>query len=201
MIWECGSQRQDNCVVVFKVNEEFGGLSNMCNEFPLRVAGLAIGSSEALYQACRYPHRLDWQREILEAPHAMRAKMACKKEGRRQQSRRDWAEVQLEVMRWVLRVKLAQHLRRFGGLLRWSGSRPIVERSRKDRFWGAVPEADGVLRGENWLGRLLMELRAELAARRAAGEESSLLRVKPLAIPEMRLLGREIGVIEENPPR
>ena len=93
----------------------------------------------------------------------MQAKMKAKKEGRRQQTRPDWAEVQLDVMRWVLRVKLSMNLRRFGGLLRWSSSRPIVERSRRDRFWGAVLEADGVLRGENWLGRLLMELREEVA--------------------------------------
>jgi ribA/ribD-fused uncharacterized protein len=196
MIWNCGGQRWEGCVVVFRVREEFGGLSNMSNEFPLRVAGLAIGSSEALYQSCRYPRRPDWQREILDAPHAMPAKMKAKKECRRQQSRPDWPDVQINIMRWVLRVKLAQHLRRFGGLLLSSGSRPIVERSRKDRSWGAVPDANGALVGANWLGRLLMELREELVVRRAAGEESSLLRVEPLAIPEMCLLGQEIGVIE-----
>ena len=57
---------------------------------------------------------------------------------------------------------IAQHFKKFGGPLRWSAPRPIVERSRKDRFWGAVLEADGVLRGQNRLGRLLMELREEL---------------------------------------
>jgi hypothetical protein len=56
-----------------------------------------------------------------------------------------------------------------------------------------------VLRGENWLGRLLMELREDLAGKRAAGEEAMLLRVEPPAIAEMRLLGREIGVIEGHP--
>jgi len=58
-----------------------------------------------------------------------------------------------------------------------------------------------VLWGENWLGRLLMELREDLASKRAASEESLLLRVKPPAIAEMRLLGREIGVIEGSPPK
>jgi ribA/ribD-fused uncharacterized protein len=199
-IWECGGQRQDNCVVVFKVKEEWGGLSNMSNDFPLVVGGVRVGSSEALYQAMRFPHRPDWQQEVLDAPHAMQAKMKSKKEGRRKTgSRLDWEEVQEEVMRWVLRVKLACHPRRFGGLLRCTGSRPIVERSRRDRFWGAVPGEDGVLRGENWLGRLLMELREDLAGKRAAGQEAMLLRVEPPAIAPMRLLGREIGVIEGNP--
>jgi type I restriction enzyme S subunit len=193
MNWELEGTVHENCVVFFKVNEEWGGLSNMSNEFPLRVNGLRISSNEALYQACRFPRRPDWQQEILDAPHAMQAKMKAKKGGRRKEhSRPDWEEIQVAVMRWVHRVKLAQHLRRFGGLLRWTGSRPIVERSCRDRFWGAVSEQDGMLRGENWLGRLLLELREELAAR----GEAALARVDPPAIPDFRLLGEPVGVVE-----
>jgi ribA/ribD-fused uncharacterized protein len=127
----------------------------------------------------------------------MQAKMKAKKEGRRKEhSQPDWEEVQVEIMRWCLRVKLAQHLKKFGGLLRWSAPRAIVERSRKDRFWGAVLERDGVLRGENRLGRLLMELREELLACTRAGEESRLLRVEPPQIPDFLLLGKPLGMIE-----
>jgi ribA/ribD-fused uncharacterized protein len=186
-------------VVFYKVTDEYGGLSNMSNDFPLQVNGLWVGSTEALYQACRFPHRPDWQQEILDAPHAMRAKMVAKKEGRRKEhSRSDWEQVQEAVMRWCLRVKLAQHFTKFGGLLRWSSPRPIVERSRKDRFWGAVLEKDGVLRGENRLGRLLMELRDELLAAKVAGQESRLLRVEPPQVPDCLLLGKPIGVIDST---
>lgn len=186
-----------DCVVIFKVREDWGELSNMHNGFPLRVNGVRIGSSEALYQAMRFPHRPDWQQEILDAPHAMQAKMKSKKEGRRKSgSRQDWETVQLDIMRWCLCAKLAYHYREFGRLLRATNSRAIVEKSRKDRYWGAVLEKDGVLRGENWLGRLLMELRAKLVAKRAAGAEAELLRVVPPAIPNMRLLGQEISVIQ-----
>src|SRR5262245_35960788 len=171
MNWEGEGTAHENCVVFFKVKEEWGGLSNMSNDFPLRVNGRRVGSSEALYQACRFPHRADWQQEVLDAPHAMRAKMAAKKEGRRRTgSRPDWEQAQQEVMRWCLSVKLAQQFERFGGLLRRTSPRPIVERSRKDRFWGAVLEADGVLRGQNHLGLLLMELRDELLACEVAGK-------------------------------
>jgi type I restriction enzyme S subunit len=198
MNWEDEGRAHLVCAVFFKVNEEWGGLSNMSNDFPLRINGLLVGSSEALYQLCRFPHRPDWQQEILNAPHAMAAKMKARKGGCRQQSRPDWAEVQLDVMCWCLRVKMAQHLKRFGGLLRWSAPRSIVERSARDRFWGAVLEADGVLRGENHLGRLLMELREEFLARKAAGEEAHLLRVEPPQVPEFLLLGRAIGVVEAH---
>ena len=137
MNWEWEGTVHENCVVIYRVSEQFGGLSNMRNDFPLRINGLRIGSSEALYQACRYPHRPDWQKEILNAPHAMAAKMKAKKGGHRSQSRLDWAQVQLDVMRWVLQVKLAQHFQQFGGLLHWSAPRSIVERSRRDRFGSA----------------------------------------------------------------
>lgn len=137
MIWEWDGRTWNDGVVFFKVKEEWGGLSNMSNDFPLRVGGVRVGSSEALYQAMRFPHQPDWQREILEVPHAMQAKMKAKKEGRRQKhSRPDWEAIQEDVMRWCLRVKLAQHPGEFGRLLRATGSRPVVERSRKDRFWG-----------------------------------------------------------------
>jgi ribA/ribD-fused uncharacterized protein len=197
MDWEWNNTKHANCAVIFKVKEEWGELSNMNNDFPLRVNGIYVGSSEALYQAMRYPHQPDWQKEILDAPHAMMAKMKSKKGGRRKTgSRPDWEAVQLDIMRWCLRVKLAFHFREFGRILRASNKRAIVERSRKDRYWGAVAEDDAVLRGENWLGRLLMELRDEVAAHTAPGLEPQFLHVPAPTVPDMRLLGVEIGTVE-----
>jgi hypothetical protein len=56
MNWEDEGKVRLECVVFYKVNEEWGGLSNMSNDFPLRVNGVRISSSEALYQLCRFPH-------------------------------------------------------------------------------------------------------------------------------------------------
>ncbi len=162
MQWEFEGVVLENCAVVFRTAEPFGELSNMHNGFPLRVGGRVWKSSEALYQACRYPHRPDWQLEIWKAPHAVRAKMAAKKEGRRHHSRPDWDVVRVSIMRWCLRLKFRQHRDRLLEVLARSEGRAIVERSRRDRFWGAVLDTDGVLRGENWLGRLWMELRDEV---------------------------------------
>jgi hypothetical protein len=96
----------------------------------------------------------------------MVAKMMARKEGRkRDHSRSDWDEIDVAIMRWCLRVKImANYQYLFIILLRWTAPRPIVERSRRDRFWGAVRGPDGVLRGENQLGRLLVELRDEALA-------------------------------------
>src|ERR1041384_7963879 len=94
-------------IVFRKTRERFGGLSNMASGFELLVNGLGVQSSEALYQACRFPHRPDVQREIIRQPNAMISKMKSKKY--RTDSRPDWNHVRVKVMRWCLKVKLATH--------------------------------------------------------------------------------------------
>jgi type I restriction enzyme S subunit len=176
-------------VVFLKTNERFGGLSNMAPGFPLRVNGVRIRTSEALYQACRFPHLPDVQRKIIDEHSPMTAKMRSKPF--RNDSRPDWDAVRVKIMRWCLRVKLAQNWREFGRLLLATGDRPIVEQSRKDDFWGAKVAEDGSLVGMNVLGRLLMELREHLKGDEAEGLHA----VEPLAIPEFVLFRQPIEAI------
>ena len=173
-------------VVFLKTKEQFGGLSNMAPGFPLEVNGIRIRTSEALYQACRFPHRPDVQHQIICERSPMTAKMQTKP--LRGQSRPDWNSVRVKIMRWCLRVKLAQNWHEFSQLLLSTGYQPIVERSRKDDFWGAKATEDGTLVGKNILGRLLMELREELKT----NPPESLQVVEPLPIPEFLLLERPI---------
>jgi type I restriction enzyme S subunit len=175
-----------NSIVFLKTREEFGGLSNMAGGFPLEVNGIRILTSEALYQACRFPHRPNVQRLIIEQASPMTAKMKGKPY--RHDSRPDWDQVRVKVMRWCLRVKLAQNWAQFSELLMSTRDRPIVEESRKDDFWGAKPIDDQTLVGMNVLGRLLMELREEVRS----GNGAALLRVDPLTIPDFLLSGKQI---------
>ncbi|MCY4557884.1 MAG: NADAR domain-containing protein [Chloroflexi bacterium] len=175
--------------VFLKTNERFGGLSNMAPGFPLRVNGVRIRTSEALYQACRFPHLPDVQRKIIDERSPMTAKMRSKPF--RKDSRPDWDAVRVKIMRWCLRVKLAQNWREFGRLLLATGDRPIVEQSRKDDFWGAKVAENGSLVGMNVLGRLLMELRELL---KGDGAES-LRFIEPLEIPEFLLFRQSIEAI------
>lgn len=176
-------------VVFRKTKEEFGGLSNMATGFPLKVNGLRILTSEALYQACRFPHLPVVQRVIIGQKSPMTAKMKSKPH--RVETRADWERVKVNIMRWCLRVKLAQNWAKFSQLLLETGARPIVEESRKDDFWGAKVVDRQTLRGINVLGRLLMELRTQLKQ----GDQESLSIVEPLAIPDFLLDGRAIGTI------
>ena len=184
-----------NSVVVYKTKETFGGLSNMAAGFPLHINGTRILTTEALYQACRFPTLPDVQREIIAQHSPMTAKMKSKPH--RQNTRPDWEEVRFKVMRWCLRVKLAQHYSDFGRLLLATRDRPIVEQSRKDDYWGAlVGVDDDTLSGQNVLGRLLMELRERLKQ----DAEHDLLHVEPLAIPDFMLFGSPIESIHGREP-
>lgn len=183
-------------VIVYKTKEEFGGLSNMASGYPLHINGVRILTTEALYQACRFPHLPDIQREIIGQHSPMTAKMKSKPH--RNNSRPDWDEVRYKVMRWCLRVKLAQNYEEFGRLLLATRDKPIVEQSRKDDYWGAklADESGETLVGQNVLGRLLMELR-EKFKEDSAGNLRSVL---PLGIPDFRLLGRPIEIVTGAPP-
>jgi len=181
--------RRDSAVFL-KTTEKWGGLSNMAGGFSLWVNRVPIPTSEHLYQACRFPHMPDVQRVIIEQASPMTAKMKSKPF--RSQSRPDWDHVRVRIMRWCLRVKLAQNWQKFASVLIETGERSIVEESRKDDFWGAKPQDDGTLVGCNVLGRLLMELREEL--KRPTAE--ALRRVEPIPLHDFNLYGKPILAVE-----
>lgn len=167
----------------------------MAAGFPLNVNGVRILTTEALYQACRFPSLPEVQREIIGQHSPMTAKMKSKPH--RPATREDWDEVRFKIMRWCLRVKLAQHYHEFGRLLLSTRDKPIVEQSRKDAYWGALlAKDDDVLSGQNVLGRLLMELRERLKQ----DCNRQLLTVEPLGIPDFLLLGRPIETVEGCEP-
>jgi ribA/ribD-fused uncharacterized protein len=180
-------------VIVYRTKERFGGLSNMASGFPLRVNGVSILTTEALYQACRFPLLPEVQREIIRQHSPMTAKMKSKPH--RKNSRPDWDMVRYKVMRWCLRVKLAQHYEEFGALLLSTLDCSIVEQSRKDDYWGAIVSADeDKLIGQNVLGRLLMELREQFKS----DVKGNLKSVSPVNIPSFLLLGKPIEAISSS---
>ena len=110
--------------------------------------------------------------------------------------RKDWKEIQLEVMEFCLRVKLIHHWVKFGNLLRSTEANVIYEieaRAVKNPFWGVVPDGDG-FRGENRLGELLMKLRGELID----SDNESLMVVKAPSHLGLKFLGYEMGVIDRR---
>lgn len=182
-------------VVFLKTNEPFGGLSNMAGGYPIHVNGVRILTSEALYQVCRFPHLPKVQELIISQISPMTAKMRSRPY--RKDSRADWDQVRVRIMRWCLRMKLANNWNTFSELLLRTGERPIVEESRKDDFWGAKVIDDGdALVGMNVLGRLLMELREQV---KQQGCDAALDVASP-AISQFLLFGRPIETASASPP-
>ena len=169
------------------VRERWGGLSNF-GAYPLEVNGVAIPASEALYQACRFPQDPSLQELVISQPNPMAAKIEANAASNR--TRADWFGINVRLMRWVLRVKLACNYESFGQLLDSTGDQPIVEHSRRDVFWGARYEGRALV-GVNALGRLLMELREQLRE----DERGALRRVSPPDIPDFMLYGEPIGEV------
>jgi ribA/ribD-fused uncharacterized protein len=197
--------KRGESVVFLKVKEEFGGLSNMA-DYRLRIpvqnsnTGVTVLTTEALYQACRYPHLPDLQRTIIDQKSPMAAKMKSKPH-RAHDSRADWNQVRVKIMRWCLRVKLATHWSEFSRLLLATRDKPIVEQSAKDDFWGAKVVDDSILTGKNVLGRLLMELREEIKAAMEQGNTDGLRQVQPLEIEDFLLYGQPILAVDLRPKK
>lgn len=122
------------CCIFRKTKEEYGGLSNMASGYPLEINGLKILSSEALYQALKFPGYPKIQEKIIGERSPMTAKMVAKPY--KDCIRKDWEEVKIKVMRWCLQIKLAQNYIKFGLLLEQTHLKNIVEDSKKDDFWG-----------------------------------------------------------------
>jgi ribA/ribD-fused uncharacterized protein len=114
---------------------------------------------EHKYQAakCTNPNEM---RAILDAPHPTIAKRL----GRRCRSRTDWEIVKKKVMLGLLRKKFAPGTDLAERLLATGDARLIEGNWWHDEFWGVCSCSKHGL-GENWLGRLLMQVRRELSAK------------------------------------
>lgn len=180
--------KRSECITFRKTKEAFGGLSNMAAGYPLNVNGIYIRTSEALYQACRFPHLPEVQKLIIAQNSPMTAKMKSKPY--RDQSRSDWDNVRVKIMDWCLRVKLVQNWDSFSSLLLATGDKPIVEDSHKDDFWGALSVDYETLSGVNALGRLLMQLREDIKY-----NPEKLEKINPLNIKNFYLCNQLIQAI------
>ena len=135
----------------------------MTGGFPLAANALPFQGPEGLYQALKFPHDPDFQATI----GAQRSGMDAKRTAyTRRDTDPDWDSYRIDAMAYTLAIKLLQHPGRFRAALEHTGSLPIVERSGRDAWWGAMPQGEDTLTGRNVLGQLLTFLR-DLNAREA----------------------------------
>jgi N-glycosidase YbiA len=120
---------------------------------PIEMEGRVYPSVENAYQAAK---TLDHnERAAMTSMTAGQSKRA----GRAVRLRSDWETIKIAVMLNLLRVKFQYPDLR--AVLLSTGSLELQEGNTwNDRFWGVCPPGSG--QGENWLGRLLMQVRSEL---------------------------------------
>jgi ribA/ribD-fused uncharacterized protein len=135
--------------VIDSFRAEFGFLSNF-HEASIWVDGERYPSVEHAYQAAKASND-DVRRIIREA----RSPGEAKKLGRAVSLPADWDAGKVEVMRRLVRLKFENPLLR--AMLLATEDVPLVEaNSWNDRFWGVCKGT-----GQNWLGKILMEVRDE----------------------------------------
>lgn len=115
---------------------------------------------------------IEYQAEKALLPKQAEAIRACatsalaKKAGRKCTMRPDWDRVKLDVMLGLLRKKFA--VEPFRSMLLATGDAALIEGNHwGDKYWGAVVIGGG-MEGHNHLGRLLVQVRNELVAAKAA---------------------------------
>jgi ribA/ribD-fused uncharacterized protein len=142
-----------------RAKDKWGEFGNMTGGFPIRLSkDILVPSTENLYQMMRFVFHPEIQQEILEQKSGMGAKMVSKKY-RKTHTYRGFDDDRVQIMYWCLRLKAAQH-KKYRDALIETGTRDIVEISKKDEFWGAKPSEDGSeLVGFNALGHLHMVVR------------------------------------------
>lgn len=133
----------------------FSFLSNMF-AYPIKYKGIIYTCSEAAYQAAK---SLD--PAVAEEFSSLNG-LEAKHRGRQLKVREDWDEVKLSVMHDILQEKFSRE--EMISLLLSTGTEELIEGNTwHDNYWGNCTCEDCVsIQGQNHLGILLMERRAEL---------------------------------------
>lgn len=143
-------------ILFYGVADSFGEFSNFA-AFPIRLDGKVWPTSEHYFQAQKFESA-----EARETVRKANSPMLAARLGRdrKQRLRRDWESVKILVMKKAVQAKFEQHAE-LAALLVSTGGARLVEHTEIDDYWG--DGGDG--KGQNWLGRILMETREALRRR------------------------------------
>ncbi len=137
----------------YSVSGHYGCFSNF-SPHPITLKGETWPTSEHYFQAQKFANTPDEEEVRLAKSPMIAARMG---RSRKRPLRKDWESVKDTIMHEAVRAKFTQH----AGLrevLLGTGDAMIVEHTENDRYWG--DGGDG--RGQNKLGRILMQVQEEL---------------------------------------
>ncbi len=155
----------DTDTQVFFYEQDYYVLSNF-SSFKVRWRHLDFDTSEHAYHYAKF---MGWDHKPINS-HAQQAAYAILAarsaheafkiaEINKIHRHSDWDSMKRDVMKDILIAKVSQHEYVRRKLLE-TGDRQLIENSHRDNIWGWGPNRDG----QNLLGKLWMEIRAELRA-------------------------------------
>lgn len=147
-----------NVIKFYNVGDAYGCFSNFA-PYPIQLKGKTWPTSEHYFQALKFAGT-----EHEEAIRLADSPMIAARMGRSRQRplRPDWERVKDDVMREAVLAKFTQHPD-IRAILLGTGEAHLVEHTTDDSYW-----ADGGGgRGQNRLGEILMEVRAQLRGEEA----------------------------------
>lgn len=129
---------------------QFAFLSNMYDA-PIKLGGVVYTCAEAAFQAVKLEDKSQRSR------FAGLSGSTAKALGRTVQLRKDWNDIRVDVMRWIVHEKFRQNPV-LAELLKKTDPHELVEGNTwNDKFWGVC---NG--QGQNMLGKILMAERDRL---------------------------------------
>jgi ribA/ribD-fused uncharacterized protein len=145
-------------IAFYVKGEPFGEFSNFSNH-GVEFDGRWYPTVEHYFQAMKFLG-VDHAEKIRLAANPMLAKQLGN--SRNVPLRQDWEAVKIDVMRAAVRKKFATHPA-IAALLLDTGDEELIEAAPSDYFWGCGKNGSG----QNWLGKILMEVREEMRQRSA----------------------------------
>lgn len=152
--WTPVVERTDSTPVKFYSRKNpYGEFSNFAL-FPIKVDGKMWGTTEHYYQAHKYD-----QTKLQEYVRQAQSPEEAAKRGRNKKlpKRSNWKQVKDEVMYKALVAKYTQH-KNLKELLLSTGNAPIIEHTKRDKYWGDAGDGSGL----NKLGKMLMDIRTKI---------------------------------------
>jgi ribA/ribD-fused uncharacterized protein len=148
-----GETLVSNEIRFYRVGDAYGCFSNFA-PYPIELKGKTWSTSEHYFQAQKFAGTQHEEDIRLAKSPTVAARMG---RSRKRPLRPDWEEVKVDIMREAVLAKFIQHTD-LQEILIDTGNAPIVEHSERDSYWG--DGGDG--KGQNVLGKLLMEVRERL---------------------------------------
>lgn len=142
-------------ICFYSTKGQYGCFSNF-SAHPVEFGGQVWPTSEHAFQGQKFL-ATEHQQAIRQAKSPMIA--ARMGRDRKRPLRADWEAVKLDLMGAIVLAKFTQHADLHAVLLA-TGDAQIIEHTTNDAYWG--DGGDG--HGQNWLGRILMEVRVQLAS-------------------------------------